>query len=78
VLFGEAAGRAIVSVSPENRPALEALAARSGVPATLIGTTGGSRIRIAIAGQETIDVMLSEMEQLWSSLLGRYFAGRAA
>ena len=78
VLFGEAGGRAIVSVSPGNRPALEALAARSGVPATRIGTTGGSRITIGIDGQDAIDVMLSEMEQLWSSLLGRYFAGRAA
>ena len=78
VLFGEAGGRAIVSVSPGNRPALEALAARSGVPATLIGTTGGPRITIRIDGQDAIDVVLSEMEQLWSSLLGRYFAGRAA
>jgi hypothetical protein len=68
----------IVSVSPESRPALEALAARSGVPATRIGTTGGSRIKIGIKGQDAIDVVLSEMEQLWSSLLGRYFAGRAA
>jgi phosphoribosylformylglycinamidine synthase subunit PurL len=78
VLFGEAGGRVIVSVSPGKRPALEALAARSGVPATLLGTTGGSRIRIGIDGQDAIDVVLSEMEQLWSSLLGRYFAGRAA
>jgi phosphoribosylformylglycinamidine synthase II len=78
VLFGEAGGRAIVSVSPGKRQALEALAARSGVPATLIGTTGGPRITIAIDGQDAIDVDLSEMEQLWSSTLGRYFAGRAA
>ena len=78
VLFGEAGGRVIVSVSPGNRPALEALAARSGVPATLIGTTGGPRITIKIDGQDAIDVVLGEMEQLWSSLLGRYFAGRAA
>ena len=78
VLFGEAGGRVIVSVSPGKRPALESLAARSGVPATLLGTTGGSRIRIGIDGQDAIDVVLSEMGQLWSSLLGRYFAGRAA
>jgi phosphoribosylformylglycinamidine synthase subunit PurL len=78
VLFGEAGGRVIVSVSPGKRPALESLAARSGVPATLLGTTGGSRIRIGIDGQDAIDVVLSETEQLWSSLLGRYFAGRAA
>ena len=78
VLFGEAGGRVIVSVSPGKREALEALAARSGVPATVIGTTGGSRITIAVGGQNAIDADLSEMEQLWSSTLGGYFRGRAA
>jgi phosphoribosylformylglycinamidine synthase len=78
LLFSEAGGRVIVSVSPGRRQALEALAARSGVPARVIGTTGGSRMRIAVAGHETLDVALAEMEQLWSSALGRYFAGRAA
>ena len=78
LLFGEAGGRAIVSVPPGKRQALEALAARSGVPATVVGTTGGTRIKVGIAGQDTIDVSVTEMEQLWSSALGRYFAGRAA
>jgi hypothetical protein len=35
-------------------------------------------MRIEVGGQETVDVALAEMEQLWSSVLGRYFAGRAA
>jgi phosphoribosylformylglycinamidine synthase II len=78
LLFGEAGGRVIVSVSPGKRQALAALAARAGVPASVIGTTGGERMRIEVGGQETVDVALAEMEQLWSSVLGRYFAGRAA
>jgi phosphoribosylformylglycinamidine synthase len=78
LLFGEAGGRVIASVSPGKRQALETLAARAGVPFAVIGTTGGPRIKIGVGGQDSIDVALAEMEQLWSSALGRYFAGRAA
>jgi phosphoribosylformylglycinamidine synthase len=77
-LFAEGGGRVIVSVAAGNRPALESLAAQAGVPATVIGTTGGSRIQIAVGGRSAIDCALAEAEQLWSSALGRYFAGRAA
>ena len=45
---------------------------------TVIGKTGGTRIEIAVAGQPGIDCALAEAEQLWSSTLARYFAGRAA
>jgi hypothetical protein len=44
----------------------------------VIGATGGTRMRIGVGGHETVDVALAEMEQVWSSALGRYFAGRAA
>jgi phosphoribosylformylglycinamidine synthase len=77
-LFGEAGGRAIVSIDPAQRAALQSLAAQAHVPMAVIGTTGGTRIRIAVAGQPGIDCSLTEAEQLWSSALGRYFAGRAA
>jgi len=77
-LFGEGGGRAVVSVAAENLAALESLASRAGVPAAVIGRTGGARISIAIDGQAAIDCALAEAEQLWSSSLGRYFAGRAA
>jgi phosphoribosylformylglycinamidine synthase subunit PurL len=77
-LFGEGGGRVIVSATAEKRAALEALASRFGVPAKVIGTTGGSRVRIAVAGQPGIDCALAEAEQLWSSALARSFAGRAA
>jgi phosphoribosylformylglycinamidine synthase len=77
-LFGEGGGRAVVSVAAENLAALESLASRAGVAAAVIGRTGGARISIAIDGQPAIDCALAEAEQLWSSSLGRYFAGRAA
>jgi phosphoribosylformylglycinamidine synthase len=77
-LFGEGGGRAVVSVAPDQRAALESLAAEGGVPLTVIGKTGGTRIEIAVAGQPGVECGLAEAEQLWSSTLARYFAGRAA
>jgi phosphoribosylformylglycinamidine synthase II len=77
-LFGESASRAVVSVSAGRRKQLVALATEAGVPAAVIGRTGGSRIRIAVGGVAAIDCSVSEAEQIWSSALARYFAGRAA
>jgi phosphoribosylformylglycinamidine synthase subunit PurL len=77
-LFGEAAGRAVVSVKPGDRDTLLALASEAGLPAAVIGRTGGSRIQIAVNGAATIDIALAEAEQLWSTAIERYFAGRAA
>jgi phosphoribosylformylglycinamidine synthase subunit PurL len=77
-LFGESASRAVVSVTPEHREALLGLASELGVPARAIGRTGGSRIRIAVAGQATIDCDVAAAEQIWSSAIAKHFAGRAA
>ena len=78
VLFGESAGRVVVSVQPDRREALLDLARTAGVPATVIGRTGGSRIQVTVAGQPAIDCSVEEAERIWSSALGRFFAGRAA
>jgi phosphoribosylformylglycinamidine synthase len=77
-LFGESASRAVVSASPENRAALLAVAERAGVPAAIIGTTGGPRIRMRVAGHGAVDIGLDEAEQVWTTTIERYFAGRAA
>ena len=77
-LFGESASRAVVSVTPEHREALLSLASQLGVPAAAIGRTGGSQIRIGVAGQAAIDCVVSEAEQIWSSALSKHFARRAA
>ena len=50
----------------------------SGVPAQIIGTTGGSRITITVAGGAAIDCSITDADDVWSSALERYFAGRAA
>ena len=77
-LFGESAGRVIVSADPAHREALQGLAQEAGVPLQVIGTTGGARIQISVDGAGAIDCSVADAEQLWSSTLGKYFEGRAA
>ncbi len=77
-LFSEAAGRVVVSVSAGKRDALLALARTGGVPATVIGRTGGTRIEISLVGAKLVDTAVVEAEQLWASAIGRHFKGKAA
>ena len=77
-LFSEAAGRVVVSVERERRDAMLELARSAGVPAHVIGRTGGERLTFSVDGVRVVDCAVSEAEQLWSTALGRYFAGRAA
>jgi phosphoribosylformylglycinamidine synthase len=77
-LFGESASVVAVSVEPESRAALLGMAAAHGIPARAIGRTGGARLRIAINGRAAIDCSVAEAEQVWSTAIERYFAGRAA
>jgi phosphoribosylformylglycinamidine synthase II len=77
-LFGETASCVVVSARPADLDALLTLAAQAGVPAETIGRTGGSSIRVSVAGTRALDVPVSEAEQIWSNALGRYFARNAA
>lgn len=45
-LFSESQSRVIVSVSPENKTAFEALAAKNSIPVTSIGKTGGTSLLV--------------------------------
>jgi len=77
-LFSEAGGRVVVSVRPEHREPVLELARSAGVPALVIGQTGGDRIRLAVDGAPAIDCPVAEAEQLWSGAFAQYFGGRAA
>ncbi|MGH9329013.1 MAG: phosphoribosylformylglycinamidine synthase subunit PurL [Vicinamibacterales bacterium] len=77
-LFGESTSRAIVSAAPGSSAKLLELARGFGVPARIIGKTGGSRLRITIDGTRAIDVAVAEAEQVWASGLEKYFKDRAA
>ena len=66
-LFGEAQSRIIVSLPPSSLSRLQELTNREGVPATVLGTTGGDRFTI----REFVDLPLSDIEDSWNRGLGQ-------
>jgi phosphoribosylformylglycinamidine synthase subunit PurL len=72
-LFSESVTRVVVSAAAEKREALLKQAAASGVPATVIGTTGGTRLTIRAGAIAAIDVSVPDAERVWSTGLERYF-----
>ena len=79
-LFGEAASQIVVSVREADADRVAAVAAAAGVPACVLGRTGGARLRFAIEGGSAapVDVPLAEAEQAWSNGLTRHFEETAA
>ena len=67
--------RLVVSDAP---PLACAAAAQAGVPAKLVGKTGGSRIVVRVDGRDVLDVASGEAERTWSTSIARHFRGRAA
>jgi len=77
-LFGESASRVVLSVAPEATTDVLNRANLAGVPARVIGQTGGQELRIAVDGQVAITVRISEAERVWSNAIEHYFAKRVA
>jgi phosphoribosylformylglycinamidine synthase len=77
-LFGESASRVVVSVVPEHVTAVLRHAAAANVPARVIGQPGGSRLRLAVAGDIVIDQSVDEAERVWSTAIDNHFAQRVA
>jgi len=77
-LFGESASRVVVSVAPDAAADVLQRAKAAGVPARVIGRTGGQNLRIAIGGQVAVAVSVADAERAWSSAVEHYFAKRVA
>jgi phosphoribosylformylglycinamidine synthase II len=77
-LFGESASRVIVSVRNPDAAAVLERAKAAGVPARVIGQTGGSALRIAVGGRYVVDVPMAQPEDAWGSAIGRVFKQSAA
>jgi phosphoribosylformylglycinamidine synthase subunit PurL len=77
-LFGESASRVIASVEQPRTAELLDVARDAGIPATVLGRVGGNRIRMAVGGRAVIDEPLSDLEQLWSGAIEKYFESRRA
>jgi phosphoribosylformylglycinamidine synthase len=84
-LFGESPSRLIVSAPKRHVPAVELLARQHGLPVEPIGTVGGSRVIIELAGSgatgaaeergsgvaDAIDVAIEDLERAWRHGLPR-------
>ncbi len=77
-LFGESASRVVVSAAPEAVSDVVKRAADAGVPARIIGRTGGRSLRIAVGGSVVVDVTVADAERAWSDALQKYFVKRVA
>jgi phosphoribosylformylglycinamidine synthase len=77
-LFGESASRVVVSAAPEAAAEVARRAAAAGVPARVIGRTGGRELRIAVGGEVVVAVTLADAERAWSDAIQEYFAERVA
>src|SRR4051812_31208976 len=77
-LFGESASRVVVSVVPEHVTSVLRHAAAANVPVRVVGQTGGSRLRIAVAGAIVVDQSVDEAERVWATAIDQHFAQRVA
>ncbi len=77
-LFGESASRVVVSVQADRTTEVLQLAAAKGVPARVIGETGGNRLRVSVGGRAQIDVDVSDIERVWTTAIERRFTKRVA
>ena len=74
----EAPTRVVVSALPGNRDQLLSKERAAGVPAAVIGRTGGPRVTIGVAEEIVADVGLDAAEQAWSLGLTRHFERAAS
>jgi phosphoribosylformylglycinamidine synthase subunit PurL len=76
--FSESASRIVITADASKEKDLLQRAAAAGVPARRIGTTGGERLRITVAGTPAIDVAVAEAEHIWATAIDAYFKRAAA
>ena len=70
-LFGESASRIVVSAAQDVVSQVLAAAAAAGVPAAVIGRTGGSEIRLDVDGDLAVRMSVADAEQAWASAIGQ-------
>ncbi len=71
LLFGETAGRVLVSFGPDEEAAIRSEAERLAVPFELAGRTGGERLRIAAGGRVLIDEGVGALKEIWANSFAR-------
>jgi phosphoribosylformylglycinamidine synthase len=69
-LFSESPSRILISFDQSVLGQLEEIAAKAGSPLTLLGRVGGDSIRIAVDGEDVIEVRVNELERGWRGSIG--------
>jgi phosphoribosylformylglycinamidine synthase II len=77
-LFGESATRVVLSAAEGQVSQILARAGAAGVPARVVGRTGGNLLRIAVNGKMAVDLPVAEAERAWRNALERHFVKRVA
>ena len=72
-LFGESASRVVLSTTPAHAQHVLALAAAEGIPASVVGRVGGSRIRLSLGGRAVVDLAVETAETAWATAVERHF-----
>ena len=69
LLFGESAGRIVVTVAPEGEGSLAKLAATHRMPLTRLGVTGGLHTVLQLDGDVIVDVETSDLKAIHANAL---------
>lgn len=69
MLFSESQSRILLSAAREQAETIIALAAERGVPAQIIGTTGGESLVVKVNGTEVIHTSVQEVKVAWKDAI---------
>jgi phosphoribosylformylglycinamidine synthase II len=64
-LFSESPSRIVISFAPSDAEAVEQIAQRHQAPFVILGSVGGTSLRIAVNGESVIDSEVSQLESAW-------------
>ncbi|MBM3311922.1 MAG: phosphoribosylformylglycinamidine synthase subunit PurL, partial [Candidatus Aminicenantes bacterium] len=76
LLFGESQSRILLTAKPEDASKVLDLAEKRGVPAAVIGLTGGSVLKFTRNGRTLMALAVAEARGLWMNALPDYFRVR--
>jgi len=69
LLFSESPSRIILSVKPENKAAVRAIADQAGAACAAIGETGGSNLSFTQSRRPLFEVEVAILEEAWRNAL---------
>ncbi|MNC54930.1 Phosphoribosylformylglycinamidine synthase 2 [compost metagenome] len=68
-LFSESQSRIVLTAAPGRAEELRAAVAAYGVPAEIIGTVGGGRLRVSLDGEAVLDEAVAALKTTWEDAI---------